>query len=789
MAMLFSAYASKPEVNREALYNAGRAIAGTGEIEVKSWEDLLVGGRVIVRRILEAIKEATVCAFDISTVNENVLFELGYAIAIQKPVWLFLDKTDADARQRWKQFQLLSGVGYVGWQNAEDIKVAFLRDRPDHTVRPLYRDLIEPHLMPAEPGAILYLPSYNRTEPARQIGRRLDEEARKGIRVLVADPTESSLNSLGWYAAKAYETACSILHFDAPRRELASLHNPRSALVAGLACGLERPVLMLAEEDYSPPLDYQDILRVYTSARECVAIVDAWLRGMGLQPRTARRLQRVKLATELRTLRFGEPVAENEIDTLSDYFVRTAAFDDVISERNALFVGRKGTGKTANMYQAAASLAEDARNLVVVVKPASYEFASLVSMLRSLSPSLQQYFIEGLWKFLLQSEIANAVVKAVEGRIPGIPYTDEEKRLIDFVDSTNFGLRDDFAARFERTVAALTALDVYADTTEASRRDHLNEALHARAIARLRSLLGQILRGRRRVAVLIDNLDKGWERGADLPVLARLLLGLLSAIGRVRTDFDKDDSWRARISLTVATFLRSDIYAYVRSIAREPDKLPISVIDWRDSDVLLRVLEERFLAARPEGTEPEELWTRFFCPAVSGIATRQYLTEHSLPRPRDFIYFCNAAAIAAVNRGHDRIEEQDVLTGERSYSQFALEALLVENGITVTQFKRALQEFLGEPAVMTEDQAIALLRAAEIPESALESVLDRLKTVGFLGVETAPARFEFPESAEACERAGVLARKVAMARGARPLLAIHKAYWSYLEIRDAPAAT
>jgi len=524
---------------------------------------------------------------------------------------------------------------------------------------------------------------------------------------------------------------------------------------------------------------------VYGSARECAAALESWLEERALRPRSAKRLQKVRLSTELRTLRFGEPVAENEIDTLSDYFIETAAFDDVIRERNALFVGRKGTGKTANMFQAAARLAEDARNLVIVIKPASYEFASLLSVLPALTPSLQQYAIETLWKFLLQSEIANAVVGGIESRAPGIPYTEEEKKLIVFVESTKFGLREEFGARFERTVAALAALRAGSLATEAGGRDYLNEALHTQAIATIRSLLGPILKGRRRVAVLIDNLDKGWDRSADLPVLARLLLGLLAAIGRVRIDFDKEDYWRTRISLTVATFLRSDIYSYVRSVAREPDKLPVSVIDWEDQAVLLRVIEERFLAARPEGTSPEELWERFFCRTIQGIPTREYVGSCVLPRPRDIIYLCNAAAVAAVNRGHMLIEEEDVVTARRNYSQFAFESLLVENGITVTQFKNVLYQFLGEPAIIHESKVRELIRAAGVEDGSVDRVLERLKAISFVGVETSSELFVFPEGGEASARADILARKFADSQGDDRRVSIHPAYRPYLEIREA----
>src|SRR5262249_18887031 len=206
MTMIFLGYATEPEVNRETLYFAGREIASTGAVEVKSWEDLKIGGRVIIQAILEAIDAAATCIFDVSMLNSNVLFELGYAIARNKRIWVLLDRTDAEAAQRWKQFQLLTSVSYVGWANAEELKVAFLRERPDLAPSTLYHDLIEQALVPSIPGSILYLPPYNLTEPARQISRRLEQERLRGVRLITADPSEASLNPLQWYAAKAYET-------------------------------------------------------------------------------------------------------------------------------------------------------------------------------------------------------------------------------------------------------------------------------------------------------------------------------------------------------------------------------------------------------------------------------------------------------------------------------------------------------------------------------------------------------------------------------------------------------
>lgn len=787
---LFLAYDSRPEISRETLYEAGKLIHSTDLVSVTSWEDLRIGGRVIVRQVLEAIDQSKICACDISTMNENVLFELGFAIARRKNVWLLLDKTDTAARSRWHQFELLKGVGYAGWANSEDIKVAFLREHPYSRTSSLYDDLIEPGLGPSIPGSLFYVPTYHSTNAAKQLDRRLEQELHRGVRILSADPTESALNTLQWFASKAYECECTIVHFESPRRDLATLHNQRAALVAGMARGFDRPLLMLCEEDYSPPLDYEDLLQPYSSGNECLLRLEKWLRDISLTPRSGARTQRVRLATELRALRFGEHVAENEVDTLADYFIETAAFDDVISQRNALFVGRKGTGKTANMYQAAARLSEDVRNLVVVIKPASYEFSSLLSLLTTWPVTIQQYSIEGLWKFLLTSEIVSRVVEFTEARASGIPFTEDEKRLLDFVETLPFSLRDDFGARFERTVRTLEALNLGELESEAKGRDVLNEALHAQSITRFRSLLGPILKHRHRVAILVDNLDKGWDRSSDLPLLAKLLLGLLTATGRVATDFAKEDYWRERIHLTVATFLRSDIFEYVRTVAREPDKIQASMVTWEDTQVLLRVLEERFLAARPEDTEPAELWARFFAEQVRGIPTREYLLSRVLPRPRDLIFFCNAAISVATNRAHEKIEEDDILEAERAYSQFAFEALLVENGITVAALKNVLFEFVGEPALLGADRVRQMVVKAGIEPERVDHVLERLTAVSFLGIEVGEGRFEFPEAGTAAERGQALARKLSEERGGESRLLVHAAFRAYLElVEPAPANT
>jgi hypothetical protein len=780
----FLGYSSTPELARESLARAAQLITQMG-VNAQTWEDLSIGGQVVISAVLTAIDDSDVSIFDVSTLSPNVLYELGYAIGRAQRIWLLIDSTDHEAIARWDRFRLLSAVGYRGWTSSEGIRNSYAADQPHVAETTIYDQLIEPSLVNEPRGAaIFYMPMSYDTDAKLAVDRRLSIEANQGVRLITADPTESALNTLSWYAQKVNESAATVVHFAADRRTLAPLRNARAALIAGLATGLERPVLMLAEEDYSSPFDYQDRLKIYRSADQCAEITNTWLAEQRIRPDERYRTRRLQLVNQLRGLTFGEHVAENESDSLSDYFIETAAFDQALKSRLMLFVGRKGAGKTANMLQTAARLQENARNVVVVIKPAAYDFTAFLSLLADMPGELKDYSIESLWRFLLQSELARTALSNIESRPTYVPYTEAELELFRFADEAPFDIRADFAKRFEDAARYLQGSRILEERSVSAGRDMLNEALHADAIRRLRKLLGPVLSGRERVAILIDNLDKAWDRRMELDPLAQLLLGLLGAVGRISQDFNREDSWRQRVELSLVVFLRSDIYSYLQRVAREPDKIPTQIVNWSDNNILLRLIEERFLAVRPPGTSPEELWERFFCKTVKGIDARQYLLSHVLPRPRDMVYLCNAAITSAVNSRHDLIEEGDILSAERNYSQFAYEALLVENGITVKQLDGVLLEFMASDSILPASAVKANLVLAGIDSAEIDYVVGRLKGVSFLGVEVGPDRFEYVEGDADSRRLDVLARKYSQRTGEEPRFSIHPAYRSYLEVQD-----
>ena len=677
-----------------------------------TWEGLRVDGEIVISTILDTIDEADFCLFDVTRPNPNVLFEAGYAIARGKPVWLTVDTTVASHKKAWSDLAILKEVGYTSYRNSDELLARITQADPPGTMEPLYDTLIEPAIqVPSSRTSLLYCPPYAAYEASNQLTSLVSDHARRGLQVVVADPQESSLNPITWYAPKIAGAAGVLINLAGADRTRAEPHNSRNALVAGMAAGLDVSLLIVAEGDYVRPFDYESMLGVYSTAAQCLSLARPWLENLDIEQ--VRVTRSAAPMSELMSVRLGEHVAENEISELAAYFVKTAAYRDVVDARDTLFVGHRGTGKTANAVQAFNEVASDRGSFAVLIKPSGFEFPGLLATIDALPSYTHDYLFDTIWRFLVQTELCAAVLASIDRRPGYLPNEAGEDELIEYTERAPFDVRNDIAVRLDQALRHLESRLPEVVNVE-SGRVLINEAFHEGSMAELRRRLGPVLKGRRRVAVFVDNLDKGWERNAPLPIVARLILGLLTAKGHIVRDFNKEDWWRNQIKLTVAVFLRSDIFTYVKKLAREPDKLSTSGVYWPDHETLMSVLQERLVSGWTRPGNIPELWGGVFPEKVEGVPTPEYLMKVILPRPRDLVYFSNAAISRAIDRRHGTVLESDVVAAIETYSQYAYEALLVENGITIPEMEELLFSFLGNEAVITHEE---LLRRRTLPAS------------------------------------------------------------------------
>ena len=780
----FFAYPSSRPTLRDAVLEATYRLNASGNVDIKTWEECRISGKLVINSICEAIDKADLFFADLTGLNANVMFELGYAIASDKRIWLILDSSFATDKNSFEQLKVLTTIGYVDCSNSQGIIRGFYKERPFTDLEnTIFRTVIQPNLKPGGYQSILHLKSKHENEAAMRVSTSLQRNLPD--KVIVDDPHESAVQSLTWYGSRVFGCEGLVCQFTDPERKDAYLQTARQALVCGMAHGFKKPLLMLAEDNLLAPVDYREYLKNYKQVPEALRHLDEWLQPVGQSLQTSKKASKVRhtaqLAIDLKNLRFGEHVAENEVQRLvGEYFIRTAAYDDAVNGNQAVFVGRKGSGKTANLMKLGDELSRSKQNLVCVIKPPDYQMQGIVELLqRYQHRKVKGYTIESLWKFLILTEIANTAIDS--SSYAGIDRA--EQSFLQFVEKHSRIIRVDFATRLETCMQNLS--DVVEETNNENSYSPISEALHSGILKQLRAQLGTYLSKKQRIAILVDNLDKAWEQRNDVEALSEILWGLLEVAQQLPIEFQKQDSRRQSMPLSLAVFLRSDIFYRIRRVAPEPDKVPYALLRWENPELLCRIIEERFSASFETPVEAEVLWERYFCPTVRGISTKSYVTGAILRRPRDLIVLVNEAVAEAINKGHTRIEEEDILEAEKQYSQYAFDSVKVENTLPDINLENVIFEFVGMPVIVPKHEVLSALEYADIPVAMVESTIDMLHDLTFLGLEIDEGKFVFSDAPEESRKNKILARKFSRKIGREERFQIHNAFRAFLETEES----
>ena len=783
----FFAYPSVPVSHSEIIEAAIEELNNGQILEVIGWKKTSNTGKFIIIEICREIESCDLVLFDLTNLNNNVLFELGYAVARDKRIFIFLDPSIEKAKSDFEKFNLTT-IGYSSYCNKRDIVKALYKEQPFNDLKDtLYRQSLMSIIKPSRKAStLLYLKSEIDTEASIKLSRRIIDSK---INHVIDDPQEVRIHPLSWYVEEVTNSFCVISHFLDQNRRGQKLHNAKISFISGMAYGLDKKLLMLAHLPFISPIDYKELLKTHRTASECEKIVDQWL------SETEKKYIETKKADEeytyelqahslLKQISVGDYIAEQEREEISKYFVETSIYKEALNSINCIFIGRKGSGKSAILYKLKDELSTDKRNHICLIKPIGYELEGLLRMMQQSIPiSEKGFLVESFWKFLVYTELAKSVYEKLIEKPGYYNYSEEEISLRDLVDQNDRLIKSDFSIRLEYAVNQVK--EIGNSNIAAEKKLKISELLHDEIIWKLRKTLGKVLHNKNRVCILIDNLDKNWKKGADLKILCHLLLGLFSVSQRMCNDFKRSDSWRKKVQLSITIFLRSDIFSYIMQYARERDKISYARINWDDPLLLLRVIEERF-KSNTSVAPGEDIWKKYFCSTVGGVDIKDFIIQNIIPRPRDIIYVVKTALANAVNHKHTKIEEVDILSALKSYSKYALDSLLVENGISLEDFEGLVYEFVGMPEVINGNDIRNAMKKCLIPLNIEKDVLDLLCDRTFIGREVAFGDFRFQYNIEDRNKLDVMSRKTAESRTDKlKRFRINKAFHSYLEIKSS----
>jgi hypothetical protein len=788
-AKCFVAYASSLPSKGDAIEAAVATLNQGAIVQATSWVSLAVTGRPIIGAICDEIRKSDLLIADITNLNPNVLFELGFAVTQPKRLWLIFNPSVKGAKVLFDRFQLISTVGYSSYSNSEEIVRKFYTEQPYKKLRQtLLADFAQSATVSARKDCLLYIKPELPTEAVSKITRRVNGAP---IPSIVDDPSEIGVQPLEWYVTNVKESRGVVCHFLSDDYEDVRISNAKNAFVAGLAFGFQKPLLMLAHKPYHSPIDYRDLLRVHEDAKQADVFYQDWL-GAILEAekysaeRKALHEERAVAHGGLVELKIGDPIAEYESEELFEYFIPTAAYADALNGQYSVFVGRKGAGKTATLLKVADRLRSDPRNHICVIKPVDYELEGLLSVLRQqLSMSEKGYLIESFWKALIYTELAKSVYEATTSKPDFLGRSKAEKDLVAFVEANEDLILPEFSMRLDALVKRLSAVN-RGSTSSAEIKSRVSESVHKVLLNRLRDLISSCLERSNSVALLVDNLDKNWTQRTDVALTSELLLALLSAGPRVADEFKKSTLGKRRLDVTMTIFIRSDIYAAMLSHARESDKLPIRKIEWNDAELLGRVIEKRVMTSDPSILDSAQVWDKYFVDRVAGISTKDFLVTSVFPRPRDLIYLVRASLQHAVNRGHAKIQEKDLLSGLEQYSGFAFASIMAEGSPQFRTLQDLMVQLMGGPTVLTDDDLREALEESGQGITNLDYAVALLQELTFLSYETSPGHFDFGYDQEEKAKLKVLSKKTAKVVGKRRYQ-VHPAFHSYLELKPVDA--
>ena len=143
----------------------------------------------------------------------------------------------------------------------------------------------------------------------------------------------------------------------------------------------------------------------------------------------------------------------------------------------------------------------------------------------------------------------------------------------------------------------------------------------------------------------------------------------------------------------------------------------------------------------------------------------------------------NAAVTTAINRRHTEIKAEDILTAEKQYSQYVFESVNIENTLPDINLENVLFEFVGVFPTLTKDEVEKALLSAGIPAARLETTIDVLQDLTFLGLEIEEGEFAFSYSPEESYKNRKLAWRFAAEKGREERFQIHKAFQAFLETK------
>lgn len=690
---------------------------------LESWEQNDISGVPFTDPIFAKIPSGAFLAADITFLNENVVFEIGFAIGSKKRCILFVNGALVSDRDLANRVGIFDTLGYETYENTAGL-AQLPMDRKDFG--PIQFEAVINHQQPVyivEPAKKndAHLMLVSRTKKARWKYRSFNPD--EDVRLSALDAIRHVAQSAGVIAP-----------LQPPSVPNSREHNLRAMFVAGLAMGLDIPTLIIHPVEFSPPSDVRDLTKKYRHPDDIVdAIQNFSLEITEFSQRTTSKVDQT--SSILTKLAIGDPTAENEMTTLRDYFLSTDEYQRALRGEVNLVVGRKGSGKTALFVQLRDTKRNHRQNIVVDLKPEGYQLVKLKErVLDLLTAGAQQHLITALWEYILLLEITYKLLEKDQAvHVRDHRLTEPYIKLRALYGDTELSQEGDFRERLSKLSDHLIQEFLSAHAYEVSENEKINittaqitQILYQHDIRNLYEAMIQYLLLKQEVWLLFDNIDKGWsvEGINDTDIVT--LRCLINASRKIQREFN-----RRNIPFNSIIFVRDDVYSLLMESSADYGKEMRASLDWSDPDLLAEVLTKRIGSSiQAPLSSPATISISHY----AGEPWLSFMVQRSLMRPRNLLKLFRYSLGYAINSSHQRIETDDIARGLKTYAQDLVIEVDRELTDVFPKAKRLIYEFSEENSEFVQDDLSTLIQCADLDKESAERVINFLMYYGVLGV-------------------------------------------------------
>lgn len=743
---------------------------------LRSWEESDIPGRFIATEVLEQIDAGNILVADITQLNFNVVFEIGYAIGAQKRVYLVRNDALDISTDILRSIGIFDTLGYETYTSSSEL-TDLIQSIED--VTPVRITVGEVNRR----APIYYLSPRIKTDTEIRIQSRL-KKARLNFRTF--DPEEHGRLPAGDAidgVAESLGVLATLLPF---LRKDSKPHNYRSAFIAGLAHSLDKTLLLLQDGDEPVPIDFRDLITKIQFPDHINEAIAHFAPAITAQLQSDAPAVVKEPETFLEQLTLGASSAENEFDQLGHYFLETDEFHRAVRGEVRVIAGRKGSGKSALFFQIRDQLRRHPNRIILDLKPEGFQLMKFRDrVLTYLDKGAREHTVTAFWEYLLLLEICHKLLEMDESRHM------RDKRLYDpYRRMAELYFEDEFIGEGDFSERMLQLTQRVADDFEEFRATNpesplvttgeITEVLYEHDVAKLRDTVTEYLQTKEGLWILFDNIDKGWPAHGLGPEDVRTVRALIEAMRKLEQQVSREG-----IECHGMMFIRNDVYELLVSSSSDRGKVSHVALDWTDPELLREILRRRFTFGEEvdDDVEFEDVWRQICVPHIHGEETSQYMIDRSLMRPRALIEFLRFCRSHAVNLGHSRISVEDLMEGEENYSNQMLNNLNYEIQDIFGNGSDPLYEFVESP-VDIDFSNVETIASRVVAAEKTQSLVELLLWFGFLGIlrEEGSATYIYDVRYDMKRMRALTSRRK---EEGRLTLRINPAFWRALEVTDA----